>query len=325
MRRGATLPWWISLTAVLALASCKDDDTLPEPMDVGGKSKSGKSGKKTSDDAPNDSAAVSPEPVPPSSCSPQAGQACFVGAEVEHAAVMIHHVTGANVVVAGSYDKRIDGVIPTTSAQAAFAALAKQAELSYREIDGVHYLGAATVIDRGPTGTANFCRENAKTVQQRVRAAQFIQRVVEDNGRRVVGSVDGEVTVALDNTSPCNVVQHLIHMAGANQRVEAQALRITGDAALPKSPRAAQTVCAPLDTDKVLRHPCHGNADLSVVGVSKIGEVDVAVIRRTSRVYEPVELVKPGEHVGDYHTEVGTIDATGLKSAKGNTIVFWSP
>lgn len=318
MKLGASLTI-LACVGLWFTAGCDKEESLPEPIATGAEKKKDTSSEETGEELPP------PGPAPASSCSPKAGEACFVGAELEHAAVLLHHLTGASVVVAGSYDKRIDGVIPTASAGAAFAALAKQAELGYRELAGVHYLGAAEALDRG-AGAGDFCREPKSLVTQRIRVEELTKQVVEENGRRLVGSVDGDATVALANASPCSVVLRLIAMGGGQARIEAKALRITGDAALAKSTRAAGTMCAPLDSKEALRLPCHKTSDLAVVGAGMVGDAPMAIVRRIGRVYEPGEIVKPGELVGDYHTKIKTVDATGLIAEKsGNTIVSWSP
>jgi hypothetical protein len=250
---------------------------------------------------------------------------CVVGAELEHVVVLLHHVTGANAVVVGSYDKRIDGVFNTQNARAAFEALAKQAELVHVEIGGTHYLGSETAMSRGGGAAGDFCTSRMSLVAQRTDPQELAKQIVESAGRRLQGTIEGEVTVAVANVSGCVMVQHLVSFSGGQQRLDAKALRLSGDAALPKSTRAAGTPCAPLDTDKVLRQPCHKNVDLAVVGVGRVGDADVAVVRRTGRVFEPVELVKAGEHIGDYHQEVGGVDASGIKSKAGSVIVLWSP
>ncbi len=310
---------------LLTAAACEKDATPPETMLVGSAD-----AQPEKDAAPlgssSSSSASPPVPVKPSSCVPKDGEVCLIGAEFEHAAVLLHHVTGGNVVVVGSYDKRIDGVISTVSPSSAFAALAKQAGLEHLEIAGIHFLGDAASLARGRgRGVVNFCREPKTIVAQRTDPQELSERIVEDAGRNLQGTIEGEVTVAGSQIDACAVVQYLAIMAGGQLRVDAKAVRVTGDAALPKSPRAAGRPCAPLDTDKVLRQSCHKNADLAVVGVGRVNKTDAAIVRRTGRTFEPVSLVVPGEHVGDYHQEVGAIDATGLKSKKNSTIVFWSP
>lgn len=317
MKSGASLKI-LACVGLLFAAGCEKAEPPSDPIAAGAEKKKDSSPDESGDELPP------PGPAPASSCSPKAGEVCFVGAELEHAAVLLHHVTSANVVVVGSHDKRIDGVIPAASPGAALGALAKQAELVYREIGGVHYIGTAEALGRGAAG-GDFCREPKSLITQRVRVEELAKEIVEANGRRLVGSVDGDATVAIANASPCSVVLNLIRMGGGQTRVEAKALRITGDAAVAKSTRAASAMCAPLDSKEVLRLPCHKASDLSVVGTGMIGDVPVAIVRRIGRVYEPVELVKPGEHVGDYHILLKTIDATGLIADKsGRSVVSWS-
>lgn len=305
----------------LALVACENEETTPEPMLAGsGTAKDG------GDDAPAPAGSGAPDPAPkPGSCAPKAGEICLIGADIDHAVVLIHAVTGANIVVVGSYDKRIDGAIAVTSPSAAIDALAQKAELKHKLVGDIHYLGNDEVIGRGAGNAANFCPQQKSMVLQRTPLQDLAKQAVEDGNKHLQGTIRGEITVAASTINACVMVQHLVNMSTGTGRVDAKALRIRGDAELPKATRAAGTPCAPLDTDKVLRQPCHSNTDLAIVGVGKAGDADVALVRRTGRVFEPVEVVKVGEHIGDYHTEVGGIDGGGIKSKTGNAIVTWAP